>query len=255
MKRLNHIALALGSVVALVAVAAADTKPMTKVTAGAAAKLPATANRAVPGAAIKAAMSSGQTGVFRSSTIRLSGEAAVETLALVENGRVVDLHARQGGTFLTRRPGSGIRALPAATFRTLIGYGIDAPITDPARRAAFLAAARPATSGTSGQSAPPPCPADFAAAPPHRQQLLLNNPAYATCSLSAQRVRSPVQLAARGFIEVFGIPAAAASDWSMIFFEAGTDPFFSNWGFEYVPDEYVAVNIGGARGVWANTGG
>jgi hypothetical protein len=65
----------------------------------------------------------------------------------------------------------------------------------------------------------------------------------------------PVQVAARGMVELFGIHAAAAADWSMIFFEVSTSAFFDSWGFESVPGEYFAANVGGMRGVWANTGG
>lgn len=64
-----------------------------------------------------------------------------------------------------------------------------------------------------------------------------------------------MQVAARGMVELFGIHAAAAAYWSMIFFEVSTSAFFYSWGFESVPGEYFAANVGGMRGVWANTGG
>lgn len=260
MKRRITIAAMAGIAVVASNVLAADTRTMTRVAVGTA---PAGASRAVPGTAIQAAISSGQTGIFRSSTMRLNnGGGTVETLAVVENGRVTDLHARRSGQFLARRGNTGIRAASAATFQALVGYGIDVPITNAARRTAFLNAAR-GTTGSGGStapgSAPPPCPADYARANPVKKRMLEQQPAYAGCRISALPAAPATRMArhdfARELAGTFGIPAAMAADYSMIFFEVSTSAFFDNWGFEYVPNEYVAVNIGGARGVWANTGG
>lgn len=263
MKRSITIAAMAGiAVVASNVLAAADTRTMTRVAVGAA---PAGASRAAPGTAIQTAISSGQTGIFRSATMRLNnGGGTVETLAVVENGRITDLHARRGGQFLARRSNAGIRAASAATFQALVGYGIDVPITNAARRTAFLNAARGTTGGgsTAPAPAPPPCPADYARANPVKKRMLERQPAYAGCLVTAlppasrHASASPaVHGFARALAGTFGIPAAMAADYSMIFFEVSTSNFFDNWGFEYVPNEYVAFNIGGARGVWANTGG
>jgi hypothetical protein len=134
----------------------------------------------------------------------------------------------------------------------LVGYGIDAPLTG-AQRTAFLGAAGgAATAPTAPQ---PACPANFATAAPIKQQMLVQQPAYAGCRISQRAPSRAVQMAASFVTELFGIPAAYASDWSMIYFEVSTGAFFDNWGFEYSPGDYVAVSVGGARGVWANTGG
>lgn len=264
MKRRITVAAMIGiAVVASNVLAAADTRTMTRVGVGAA---PAGASKATPGGAIQAAISGRQTGIFRSSTMRLnSGGGTVETLAVVENGRITDLHARRGGQFLTRRGSAGIRAASAATFQALAGYGVDVPITDPARRTAFLNAAHGASGGsTAPAAAPPPCPADYARANPVKKRMLEQQPAYAGCLLTALPPAPGTRSASTGpampgvvreLAGVLGIPAAMAADYSMIFFEVSLSNFFDNWGFEYVPGEYVAVNIGGARGVWANTGG
>lgn len=261
MKRSITIAAMAGIAVVASNVLAADSRTMTRVAVGAA---PVGASRAAPGGAIQAAISGRQTGIFRTSTMRLNGGGGtIETLAVVEAGRITDLHARRGGQFLARRPGAGIRAASAATFQALAGFGVDVPITDAARRTAFVNAAHGTSGGsTAPASAPPPCPADYARANPVKKRMLEQQPAYAGCLLTALPPANGLASASpavHGFVRelagTFGIPAAMAADYSMIFFEVSTSAFFDNWGFEYVPNEYVAVNIGGARGVWANTGG
>jgi hypothetical protein len=216
---------------------------------------PPNASHATPGASIQSAMTNNQTGIFRVLNTRLSRNGTVETLAVLNNGRIVDLHSRRGGTFLPRRSSTGIRALPNSTYQSLLGsYLVDSPITNAAQLNAFRALI--------GTNAPTPnsppvasCPADFAGKTPKQKNLLRNNPAYAGCFLQTQLPEnSPLQQMATAITEAFSMPAASAADWELLYFSANSSNFWSSWGMEYVPDGYFAFNIGGFKGIWSISG-
>lgn len=249
---------------------AAAPRPMTVISPGQAASLPATANRAAPGNAIAGAMARGETGIFRAATVRLNGQPQIETIAILDGGRVIDLHARKGGVFMTRTSHAGLRGLSSARYTALLSFGLDRPLTSAAQRAEFMNTLNAAGSNPSGPTGPATstCPDNFAAAPPALKAKMLKLPAYAGCSLTYLHRPAPwvpgqefaqraSRFAARALTELVGIPAAYAADYSMIFFEVSVSAFmsFSSWGFESVPGEYFAMNIGGLRAVWANTGG
>jgi len=249
---------------------AAAPQPMTVITPAQATALPATANRAVPGNAIAGAMARGETGIFRAATVRLNGQPTIETIAVLDGGRVIDLHARKGGVFMVRRSNAGLRGLSSAKYTALLACGLDRPMTTVAQRTQFMRTVNAAAATPSGPTGPatPSCPGDFAAAPPELQAKMLKMPAYAGCSFTYLHRPAPgafgqgsaqwaTRIAARALTELVGIPAARAADWSLIFFEVSVSAFtnFSSWGFESVSGEYFAMNIGGLRAVWANTGG
>jgi len=95
-----------------------------------------------PGRAIDRAMAQKQTGVFVLFNAGLVADGAVEALAVLADGQVLDAFARRRGVPLRRLASTLPLQLPPATGEALAGqWGIDQPITDPARRRAFLAQA------------------------------------------------------------------------------------------------------------------
>jgi hypothetical protein len=213
---------------------------------------PPNSSHAAPGASIQSAMTNSHTGIFRVLNTRLSRNGTVETLAILKDGQIVDLHSRRNGTFLTRRSSMGIRAFSNSTYQSLLGpYMVDSPITNAAQLNAFRALI--------GTNAPTPnsppvasCPADFAGKTPKQKNLLRNNPAYAGCFLQTQLPEnSRLQQMAMVITEAFSMPAASAADWELLYFTANSSNFFSGWGMEYVPDGYFAFNIGGFKAIWS----
>lgn len=213
--------------------------------------LPANASHASPGASIQSAMTSGKTGIFRVLNTSLSRNGTVETLAVLNNGQIVDLHSRRSGSFLTRRSSTGIRAFPNSTYQSLLGsYLVDSPITNAAQLTAFRALI--------GTNAPTPnsppvasCPVDFAGKSPQQKNLVRNNPAYASCFNQTQLPEnSPLQQMATVITEAFEMPAASAADWDLIYFTVSSSNFFSAWKMEYVPDGYFGFNIAGIKAIW-----
>jgi hypothetical protein len=213
---------------------------------------PPNSSSATPGPSIQSAMTSSKTGIFRVLNTSLSRNGTVETLAILNNGQIVDLHSRRSGTFLPRRSSIGIRALPSSTYQSLLGsYLLDSAITNAAQLNAFRALI--------GINAPTPnsppvasCPADFAGKTLQQKNLLRNNPAYAGCFLQTQLPESsPLQQMATVITEAFSMPAAYAADWELLYFTASSNNFFSTWGMEYVPDGYFAFNIAGFKAIWS----
>jgi hypothetical protein len=215
---------------------------------------PANSSQATPGGSIQSAMTGSKTGIFRVLNTRLSRNGTVETLAILKNGQIVDLHSRRNGNFLPRRSSAGIRAFPSSTYQRLLqSYLVDSPISNAAQRSAFLAVIDSAPT----PNAPPVarCPADFAGKTPQQKNIVRNNPAYAGCFLETQfPENSPLQQMATVITEAFSIPAASAADWDLLYFSANSSNFWSSWGMEYVPDGYFAFNIGGFKGIWSISG-
>jgi hypothetical protein len=215
---------------------------------------PPNSSHATPGASIQSAMTNNHTGIFRVLNTNLSRNGTVETLAILKDGQIVDLHSRRNGTFLTRRSSMGIRAFPNSTYQSLLqSYSIDSPIYNVAQRNAFIALIGMAPTPNSPPVAS--CPADFASKTPKQKNLLRNNPAYAGCFLQTQLPEnSRLQQMATVITEAFSMPAASAADWELLYFTANSSNFFSSWGMEYVPDGYFAFNIAGFKAIWSISG-
>lgn len=207
-----------------------------------------------PGAAIERAMTSGQTGIFVVSRAQLASDGAVETLGVVENGRLVDLSARRNGAQLTRTSTSGTRHYTSAQYQQLLAFGVDRPITNGQLMGQFLAIGAGAAGTSPGQGQVlPPCPADYAGMHTIQKRIAETKPEYRGCLTRVESGRSASSMFA-DFLDLKLIAAAEAANYSLLFFEVSANAFFSTWGFEYQADSYFAINIGGMRAIFGVTG-
>jgi hypothetical protein len=216
---------------------------------------PPNSSLATPGPSIQTAMTSSQTGIFRALNVSLSRNGTVETLAILNNGQIVDLHSRRSGTFLPRRSGStGIRVLSNSTYQSLLqSYSVNSPISNAAQLNAFRTLI--GTAPTPNASPVAGCPADFAGKTPPQKKAVKNNPAYASCFLQTQLPEnSPLQQMAMVITEAFSMPAASAAEYELLYFSANSSNFWSSWAMEYVPDGYFAFNIAGFKAIWSISG-
>ena len=153
-----------------------------------------------PGPAIKAAMASAQSGVFLMHRAHLGADGVVESLAILADGRVIDIVARRAGSALPRLASSLPKAFPADQLAQLLAFGIDRPLTDPAQQSAF-------------------------------QRIVRQGPSNAGFG---------------GFPSASGMPAR-----TLLFFDAGSDPFFARWGFSYDPGRSFGCQVEGQRILFA----
>lgn len=196
-----------------------------------------------PGASIENAMSARLTGMFTVANATLASDGTVQTIALLDNGRIVDMMSRRNGVILPRIGGTLTRTYSAQQYQQLLAYGLDRGLTG-AQKTQFLALAAPAASAPA-RPATPPCPADYAAMKPAQKfAVVRDNPAYAGCSGQPVSLRAPAQL------QIGFVPEARAADISLLFFEVSPSAFFSAWGIEYEADNYFAFNIGGVRAIF-----
>jgi len=245
-------------ILALPVVAADNNRPVTKVLPDAATPPGAavmSANQALSGA-----ISRRETGVYRATMADFGGGANVETLVVLENGTIIDMHSRRGGTYLTRTVTRGIRANNAAAFGRLIALSAVGRPVSAASRASFLAIANGGSGnsggngGTSPSTRPTTCPADYAGMSPASRRRADADPRYSAC-LSALPGRSGIGIAANAISTVFGIPAAEAARWTMLYFKVVPDNLWSSWGVVYdAQAETFSFNVFGVAAGW-QTGG
>ena len=196
-------------------------------------------------AALEAAMSRDETGVYRAASSQLGG-SAIETLVVLDRGRVIDMHSRRGGSYLQRTTASGIRANDGATFGRLIALSpVGRPVAA-ASRDAFLAIAN----GRTTPSGQPRCPADYAGMSAVQKFKSRGDPRYAAC-VSALPGQRGMQVAARAMTDLFGIPAAQAAAWTLVYFKVAPSNFWNEWGVSYdAHAEVFAFNFLGIAAGW-----
>lgn len=197
-------------------------------------------------AALEAAMARDETGVFRAATARLD-DSSIETLVVLDRGRIIDMHSRRGNVYLTRAGGSGIRGNSGATFGRLIALSPVGRPVDAASRNAFLSIAN--GGGGSGPSAPR-CPADYAEMTPAQRARVRGDARYSTCLTTVPR-RPDMQVVTRGLQELFGIPAAQAAEWTLVYFKVVPSNFWNQWGVEYnAQAEMFSLVAFGITAIW-----
>lgn len=198
-------------------------------------------------AALEAAMARDETGVYRAATARLD-DSAIETLVVLDRGRIIDMHSRRGGTYLTRAGGTGIRGNSGATFGRLIALSPVGRPVDAASRNAFLSIAN--GGGGGGGSSAPRCPADYADMTPAQRARVRGDARYSTCLTAVPR-RPDTQVVTRGLRELFGIPAVQAADWTLVYFKVVPNNFWNQWGVEYnAQAEMFSLVAFGITAIW-----
>lgn len=195
--------------------------------------------------ALEGAMSRDETGVYRATTAQLGG-AAIETLVVLDRGQVIDVHSRRGGSYLRRTAARGIRGNSGEVFNRLIALSpVGRPVAA-ASRNAFLALANGRAAPSSGAR----CPAEYAGMSAVQRLKSRNDPRYTAC-VSALPGRRDIQLAARTLSELFGIPAAQAAAWTLVYFKVAPSNFWNEWGVSYnAHDEVFEVSLFGMSAIW-----
>lgn len=202
--------------------------------------------------AVKAAMTNRQHAVINVGSLTTGG-GVTQTLVLLIDGQLVEVHARRGATYFPKRPGAtSAKVISPADFNRLIAAagGVGQWVRGTAREAAFLR-----IYNNLGHAPAPACPADFAAKSAIQKaklrRLAEHNAAgaYQGCFPGAVARNAPTLGGA--LRELFGAMPAHAED-HLLLFSISSDNFFSSWNIEYnEQDGYYGFNVFGVRAVWA----
>lgn len=200
--------------------------------------------------AIKSAILNRQTTIFNVASLA-TGSSRVQTLVLVVNGVVTEVHARRNNIYLTKRTSqsSSIKVISPVDYNRLItaAGGIDTWVNGTQRAANFYAIYNSLGLNPTNRAT---CPADFAAKSDLTKRIIrqkLSLPEYkkyAPCFNDTLSLNEILQ-------NTLGAPSAMASDDTLMFFRVSADDFFSAWTFEYNTQEgYYGFNAFGVRAIW-----
>ena len=202
--------------------------------------------------AVKAAMTNRQHAVINVGSLTTRG-GVTQTLVLLIDGQLVEVHARRGTTYFPKRPGAAsVKVISPANFNRLIAAagGVGQWVRGTPREAEFLR-----IYNSLGHAPAPACPADFAAKSAIQKaklrRLAERNAAgaYQACFPGAVARAGPT--VGEALRELFGATPAHAED-RLLIFSISADNFFSSWNIEYnEQDGYYGFNVFGIRAVWA----
>jgi hypothetical protein len=181
------------------------------------------------------------TGIYRAVTVTNNRGAKFETLVLLHQGQVQEVHTRkQTGAYFQKRSGQSIKPMSTTAFNNLIqtagGLGRNVE-TNPTLKAQFYQAAELSTGSTPSPSPLPPCPSDYRTMTPLQKQKVQTDPRYRAC-LSLYERGLLHYAAARGQFQPVRI--------EILYFSIMVDNLFRPWGFE--------MNTGGVEGAYAFNG-